>query len=162
MPPTWPTVRFRRIPSPTFSPVYSLLFSPFPHFSTVFPSCRKNLTFFPLFSGESVIRTRVRSSRVWRVLKCPLHGVVFQFIYFFFRFPRVFLSTSLFLFLSLSSFFMSRTLHRIFSYLTLAFSCPIYFSFHSPSAFELLPLFISLSFYFITEVKRNHRRSSTP
>lgn len=160
MPPTWPTVRFRRIPSPTFSPVYSLLFSPFPHFSTVFPSCRKNLTFFPLFSGESVIRTRVRSSRVWRVLKCPLHGVVFQFFFFSFstRFP---------LYLSFSISFSVIVLHvpDSSSYFLIFNACVfLSYLFFIPFAvsFELLPLFISLSFYFITEVKRNHRRSSTP
>lgn len=160
MPPTWPTVRFRRIPSPTFSPVYSLLFSPFPHFSTVFPSCRKNLTFFPLFSGESVIRTRVRSSRVWRVLKCPLHGVVFQFFFFVFH---AFSSLPLFFSISFSVIVLhvpdSSSYFLIFNacvFLSYLFFIPLAVS------FELLPLFISLSFYFITEVKRNHRRSSTP
>lgn len=153
---------------PCGSGVYLLLLSrrfirsSFPRSPTLnrFSVVSEKSNFFPsLLRGERYQDSRSLVSS----LACPEMSPSWRCVpIFFFSF-----STRFPLYLSFSISFSVIVLHvpDSSSYFLIFNACvflPYLFFIPLAVSFELLPLFISLSFYFITEVKRNHRRSSTP
>lgn len=154
----------RAVPAYTFSYFLAGLFAPLfpvPPLLNRFSVVSEKSNFFPsLLRGERYQDSRSLVSS----LACPEMSPSWRCvpIFFFFSF-----STRFPLYLSFSISFSVIVLHvPDSSSCFLIFNACVFLSylFFIPFAvsFELLPLFISLSFYFITEVKRNHGCSSTP